>query len=172
MGDTVAVVGCGVIGLLLIHAAVRQGIRVLAHDRLPAKLESASRLGAFSAAAEDPNRLWESENVTAVFECAGVAAAVEMAVGAAPRGSRVMLLGMAASPASFVPVRLVREGITIEPSLIYDHPADFARAIALVASGVLEPSTVVSDTFEFDSIGRALELASTGYAGKIHTVIG
>jgi len=33
VGRVVAVAGCGVIGLLLIQAAVRQGVRVLARDR-------------------------------------------------------------------------------------------------------------------------------------------
>ena len=172
MGDTVAVVGCGVVGLLLIHAAVRQGIRVLAHDRFEQKLQLASRLGAMASQTKDPRDLWLAEEVSAVFECGGVPATVELAIGSAPRGSLVVLLGMSASPASFTPLRLVREGVRIEPSLIYDHPADFARSITLVANGVLQPSCIVSDTFEFDSIARALELASTGQAGKIQAVIG
>jgi threonine dehydrogenase-like Zn-dependent dehydrogenase len=172
IGDTIAVVGCGMIGLLLIHAAVRQGVRVLAHDKLSAKLESARRLGAIAATGADLNELWEAENVTAVFECAGVSAAAELSIRNAPRGSRVVLLGLASSPASFVPLDLVRRGVSIEPSLIYDHPADFARSISLVANGTLQPSIIVSDTFPFDSIGQALELASNGGAGKIHTIIG
>jgi threonine dehydrogenase-like Zn-dependent dehydrogenase len=160
-----------VVGLLLIHAAVRQGVRVLAHDKFEEKLEQARRLGAVASRAEDHGKLWHAENVTTVFECAGVTQTVELALKAAPRGSQVVLLGLATSSASFVPLRLVREGIRIEPSLIYDHPSDFARSIALVASGVLQPSCIVSDTFQFDSIGHALELACTGHAGKIHTVI-
>jgi threonine dehydrogenase-like Zn-dependent dehydrogenase len=171
IGDTVAVVGCGVVGLLLIHVAVRQGIRVLAHDKIESKLEWAQRLGAIPSRAEDVVKLWHSENVTTVFECAGVTPTVELALGSAPRGALVMLLGLSSSPAAFVPLRLVREGIRIEPSLIYDHPADFARAIALVAGGTLHPSCVVTDSLPFDSVGRALEMASSGQAGKIHAVI-
>jgi L-iditol 2-dehydrogenase len=171
IGDTIGVVGCGVIGLLLIHVAVRQGIRVLAHDKLNTKLESARRLGAIAASAEDLKEIWEAEDVAVLFECAGASATVELSIRNAPRGSRVVLLGLATSPAEFVPFHLVRQGISIEPSLIYDHPADFARSISLVANGTLQPSIVVSDTFQFDSIGRALELASNGGAGKIHTII-
>lgn len=171
MGDTVAVVGCGVIGLLLIHVAVRQGVRVLAHDKLSTKLESARRLGATAAGAEDLKELWDAANVTAIFECAGASATVDLSIRNAPRGSRVLLLGLAKEPSTFVPFDLVRQGISIEPSLIYDHPVDFARSISLVANGTLQPSIIVSDTFQFDSIGRALELASNGGAGKIHTII-
>ena len=171
MGETVAVVGCGVIGLLLIHAAVRQGLRVLAHDKFEEKLEVARRLGAIAIRTDDAARVWQAEEVSTVFECAGVTSTVELALNSVPRGGKVVLLGLASSSASFVPLRLVREGIRIEPSLIYDHPADFARAIALVAGGTLQPSCIVSDTLEFESIGRALELASTGHAGKIHAIV-
>jgi L-iditol 2-dehydrogenase len=169
-GDTVAVVGCGAIGLLLIHAAVPQGIRVLAHDQFEEKLQRARQLGAMATRSDDSGGLWRAEGVTIVFECAGAASTVELAVNAAPRGSKVVLLGLSSLPASFTPLRLVREGISIEPSLIYDHPADFARSLELVGSGTLYPSCIVSDTFPFDSITSAMEVASTGQSGKVHVV--
>lgn len=171
IGDTVAVVGCGVIGLLLIHVAVAQGVRVLAHDKFAEKLGMARRLGATVCGEDDPAGLWLHENVGTVFECAGATATVELALSAAPRGSQVMLLGLSSAPATFVPLRMVREGIRIEPSMIYDHPTDFARSIALVANGTLHPSCIVTHTIPFNSIGSALKIASTGQSGKVHTVM-
>ena len=171
MGETVAVLGCGVIGLLLIHTAVRQGIKVLAHDKFEHKLALATRLGAVVSPTKEIKEMWQAEGVSTVFECSGASAAVELSLASAPRGSRVILLGLASSPANFMPFRFVREGIRLEGSLIYDHPSDFARSIALVASGILHPSCIVSNTFQFSSIADAIELACTGHAGKIHTVI-
>jgi len=171
IGDTVAVVGCGVVGLLLIHVATAQGVRVLAHDQFPEKLEMARRLGALISGRDDVANFWLQEEVSTVFECAGAVATAELALGAAPRGSQVVLLGLSSSPASFVPLRIVREGIRIIPSMIYHHPADFARSIALVENGTLRPSAIVSETIPFDAIGRALEIASTGRSAKIHTVM-
>ncbi len=167
LGDTVAVVGCGVVGLLIVHVAAAMGVRVLAADRFEDKRTLARGLGAETPAADDLAALWLAERVTTVFECAGAAAAVELAIGSAPRGSRVLLLGLATSPASFLPLRLVREGVRIEPSLIYDHPADFARTIALVAGGKLHPARVVSETFPLESIAAAMERASSGLSGKV-----
>jgi L-iditol 2-dehydrogenase len=167
-GDTVAVLGCGVVGLLLIHAAAAKGIHVIAHDRFEDKLEMARSLGAaFVSGGEDAAAVWQKENVLAVFECAGVPATVELALQAAPRGARVVLLGLSPSPARFTPMRLVREGINIQTSMIYDHPADFAQAIDLVARGALHPASVVTHTYSFDSIHRALDFSGTGKAGKI-----
>ncbi|MEW5718551.1 MAG: alcohol dehydrogenase catalytic domain-containing protein [Chloroflexota bacterium] len=167
IGDTVAVIGCGATGLLLIQAAVAQGVRVLAHDKFADKLEMARKLGARVVETDDIAKLWRDENVTVVFECAGATATVELALSAAPRGSQVVLIGLSSSPASFVPLRLVREGIDMIGSLIYDHPADFARVIALVKDGALRPSQIVTDTLSFDAMDRALQLATTGQSGKI-----
>lgn len=169
-GETVAVVGCGVVGLLLVHAAVAHGVRVLAHDQFPEKLGMASALGAIPDDEPDPSARWLNEGVTIVFECAGATATVERSIASAPRGSTVMLLGLSTDRASFVPLRVVREGVRIEPSLIYDHPTDFEATIRLVAGGTLSPSKIVTLTLPFESIGRALEAASTGRSGKIHVV--
>lgn len=168
MGDTIAVIGCGATGLLLIHAAVAQGIRVLAHDRVADKLALARQLGAVMVVeGGDIAQLWRDENVTTVFECAGASATVELALSAAPRGSQIVLMGLATAPASFVPLRLVREGLQVSGSLIYDHPSDFARTLALVKNGTLHPSRIVTDTLPFDAMDGALHLASTGQVGKV-----
>ncbi len=168
--DAIAVVGCGAIGLLLVQAAVSRRIRVLAHDIYEEKLEKAARLGAETSPDADPAQLWRAARVAAIFECAGTPQAVARALDAAPRGSKVILLGLSSAPASFSPLRLVREGISIIPSLIYDHPADFENALKLVAGGVLTPSAIVDHTYEFRSIAGAFEQAVTGRTGKIHVV--
>ena len=93
-GDTVAVVGCGGIGLLLIHAAVAEGVRVLAAGRSSIKLDRARQLGAVAVPNDaDVTELWREQGVSSVFECAGSTATVELAIGAAPRGSTVLLVG-------------------------------------------------------------------------------
>ncbi len=171
LGDTIAVLGCGATGLLLIQAAVAQGLRVIAHDKFADKLAMARQLGAVMPNDDDVAKLWQAENVTTVFECAGVTATVELALSAVPRGGQVVLVGLSTAPANFVPFRLVRESIRVSGSIIYDHPKDFARAIALVARGALHPAQIVTDTLPFGEITRALEIASTGQAGKVHLQI-
>jgi len=167
-GDTVAVLGCGVVGLLLIHAAADMGLRVIAHDRFPEKLAMAQSLGAeIPPENENTAALWERKNVTTVFECAGVPATVELALSAAPRGADVVLLGLSSLPAKFIPLKIVREGINILTSMIYDHPADFARAIELVAAKRLRPSKVVTDVYPLSDINAAIERAASGTAGKV-----
>jgi len=167
LGDTVAVIGCGSTGLLLIQAAVAQGMRVFAHDKLESKVEMARKLGAQVRPDADVAQLWRDESVTSVFECAGASVTVELALSAVPRGAQVILLGLSTSQANFQPLRFVREGLRLSGSIIYDHPDDFARAIKLVEQKVLSPSRIISDRFAFNDISQALQVASTGQAGKV-----
>jgi threonine dehydrogenase-like Zn-dependent dehydrogenase len=171
VGDTVAVLGCGATGLLLIQAAVSQGMRVFAHDKAESKLEMAKQLGAQVDRTADITSLWRDEGVTTVFECAGSASTVELALSAVPRGGQVVLLGLSTAQASFVPLKLVREEIRVSGSIIYDHPADFARTIALAERKVLSPGKIITHTFRFDQISQALQLASTGEVGKVLLVM-
>jgi L-iditol 2-dehydrogenase len=167
IGDTVAVLGCGATGLLLIQAAVAQGMHVFAHDKLENKLDLARQAGAQVDQNPDVSLLWREEGVTTVFDCAGVSSTVELALSAVPRGGQVILLGLSSSKASFTPLKFVREELRVSGSIIYDHPTDFARAIALVEKKILSPKKIVSHTFPFNEISPALQLASTGEVGKI-----
>jgi threonine dehydrogenase-like Zn-dependent dehydrogenase len=167
VGDTVAVVGLGATGLLLVQAAVAEGVRVLAHTRSESKLALARSMGAITPKADDIASLWKAENVSVVFECAGAIETVEQALNCAPRGSLVSLIGLSAEPAKMVPLRIVREGIRVEGSLIYDHPGDFARVISLVSRGVLHPSRIVTNSFPFAELPLAFETASKGAEVKV-----
>jgi L-iditol 2-dehydrogenase len=88
-------------------------------------------------------------------------------LNAVPRGVQIILLGLSSSQVSFTPLKFVREGIRLSGSIIYDHPNDFARTIALVEKKVLSPGKIVSCTFPFDEISKAMQLASTGESAKV-----
>jgi L-iditol 2-dehydrogenase len=167
LGDTIAVVGCGSTGLLLVQAAVAHGVRVFAHNKIKSKLDMARDLGAEISENPDISKLWQTEGVTAVFECAGASATVDLALKAAPRGSQIILMGLSASPASFEPLRFVREGLRVSGSIIYQHPVDFSRAIALVETQELSPRKIISEIVGFENIQAAMQIASTGEKGKI-----
>lgn len=167
IGDTVAVIGCGATGLLLIQAAIAQGMHVFAHDQLDVKLDMARQLGAQIELNPDIASVWKEGGVTTVFECAGASSTVELAINAVPRGGQVVLVGLSSASASFTPLKFVREEIRLSGSIIYDHPKDFKRTISLVEKGILSPKSIVSHTFPLKESERALQLASTGEVGKV-----
>ena len=167
MGDTISVLGCGSTGLLLIQAAKKQSVSIIAHDKVQHKLKIAQDLGAEIHDTQDLAQLWQEKNVTTIFECAGSPATVEIALKAAPRGSEVILIGLSSFPAIFQPLQFVREGLRMSGSLIYNHPLDFKKAITLVEEKILSPKSIVSETFSFEKIQEAMQVASAGETGKI-----
>jgi L-iditol 2-dehydrogenase len=144
-----------------------QRVRVFAHDIVESKLEMARRMGAETSNNRDLSQLWQAEGVCTVFDCAGASATVELALNAAPRGSQVILIGLSTSPVSFVPLQFVREGLRLSGSLIYHHPTEFAKTIALVEKKALSPKSIISHTFPFEKIQEAMQIACTGEAGKV-----
>ncbi len=184
-GDTIAVIGLGAIGMLLTHVALSFGYRVLVSDLVPSKIRMAVELGAEPAenmvpsadaeANRDPSadqgtllgKKYEEAGVAAVFECAGSGRSATMAIQAAPRGADVIVLGLSEDPASFSPRTISQKGNSIIPSLIYDHPADFQRTIALVEKGIIKPGFVVTRSYPMEALGEAIEEAQKGEETKI-----
>lgn len=156
-GARVAVVGAGAQGLLLTLLLAATGRRPAVADPRADALEFARELGAVETAT-DAAQLAPADWV---FEAAGSARAVEAAIEATAPGGRAVLVGLSAEPASFVPLRFVRKGMELVGSIIYDHPADFRRAIEFVRKG-LRPGQIVTRRYPFDEVGRALAEAKDG----------
>lgn len=159
--ETVAIVGCGAEGLLLLQVAVAAGIRVVAVDVRPQSLELAQTLGAgggiLAADADDASRRLEREWCPeVVFESAGAGAALEFALRAVAPGGRVVALGLDVSAVPLVPLDFVRREIQLIGSLIYDHPGDFRAAIEMVRRGQVRPSRLVSRAIVLDDLPAAL----------------
>ncbi|HET8625801.1 MAG TPA: alcohol dehydrogenase catalytic domain-containing protein [Thermomicrobiales bacterium] len=140
-GATVAVVGCGGVGLLVAQVARVRGYRVVGVEPHTGRRAAALAAGVARVAdggdAATVGAFFEAEGALAIFECAGLAATAQLCLDAAPPGSRVVLVGLAADDVALNPLRFVRAELEVRGALIYDHPADFAATIDLVASGRL-----------------------------------
>ena len=168
-GDTIAVLGLGAIGLLITHLALKLGYGVLVSEQKPEKLALATSWGAKAVKAEQEtlNQAWENAEVECIFECAGSETTASLVTAAAPRGSQIVLLGLSEKLATFTPLKITREGISIMPSIIYDHPADFRRTIQLIASGIIQPGKIISAFYPLQDLQNALEKAAEGYESKV-----
>jgi L-iditol 2-dehydrogenase len=197
VGDTIAVIGLGAIGLLLTHLALSLGYKVFVTEINETKLKMATDLGAIptdfgcrvwdvgsppksdipnpknteGVSLEEQgfalNKILEENEVVAVFECAGSAHTASLATAAAPRGSEIILVGLSEKLATFTPLKIAREGITIIPSIVYDHPFDFKRTIQLIASKTIQPSFIISRFMALSDIQNALGIAAKGEDSKI-----
>ena len=99
-GSTIAVIGCGAVGLNAIQGgAIADAACIVAIDRDAARLARARAFGATDVilAEEDPvdavKRLTAGRGADAVFECAGVESAMQLALDVARPGAQVVILG-------------------------------------------------------------------------------
>jgi L-iditol 2-dehydrogenase len=174
-GDAIAIIGLGAIGLLLAHLAIRLGYQVFVTEINAGKLKIATDMGAIATIgwgnvdeqSQFLEQQWLDNNVAAVFECAGSDFTASLAAAAAPRGSEIVLVGLSEKKATFTPLKIAREGISIVPSIIYDHPFDFKRVIQMIASKTIEPSFIISSYEPLKNIQSALEKAAKGNESKI-----
>lgn len=105
-GETVVVLGCGMIGLGVILGALRQGARVIAVDLSDAKLDVAIRLGAhevINASTDVKSRVAEltGEGPDVVVEAVGAEATFLQAVDLVATAGRVVYIGYAKAPIAY-----------------------------------------------------------------------
>ena len=102
-GDTVAVVGCGGVGLNIVQGARIAGAgAIVAIDREPRKLELARELGAThgvdaseGGVVERVREIAGGSGVDHAFEAIGRPATIELAIQLVGRGGQAILVGMA-----------------------------------------------------------------------------
>jgi L-iditol 2-dehydrogenase len=157
VGMSVAVIGCGPIGLLLVQLARACGAtRILATDPLAHRRDAALRLGAAEAWTALPT---EAAAVDVAFEVAGTDGAVEAALTVARPGARVMLVGIPATERTSFPAALARrKGLSLV--LVRRMGAVYPRAIALVEQGLVDVSSIVTDRFPLEQAADAFRQAA------------
>ena len=166
MASTVAVVGCGPIGLLLVQLAVRHGAtRVLAAEPLPHRMAVAEKFGAEPAG--DREAVAE-----VVFEVSGSDAAVDTALRLAKPGARVVLVGIPDSDRTTFSAALARrKGLTLVTARRMGEV--YPRAIDLATQGLVDLKPLVSDVFPLDQLPVALTtaVARTGLKVVVHPAV-
>ncbi|MFC5382098.1 zinc-dependent alcohol dehydrogenase [Aquipuribacter nitratireducens] len=125
-GEDVAVVGGGALGLQLCLALVAAGHSPSVVDLDPARVAAAETIG---ARAHDDTRRYD-----VVLETAGAPGAVAGAVELAKPGGRVVLMGLPPRPVELPVSEVVRRGLVVLGSIIYDHPQDFRQAVRLAGA--------------------------------------
>ncbi|CAM3836916.1 zinc-dependent alcohol dehydrogenase [Aquirufa aurantiipilula] len=164
---SIAIFGLGAIGLLLCQLALTKGYRVWVKDLNVEKQALAEARGAGILPLEGLEAFLYEQEIAAIFDCVGVAKATNLILETAPRGSEIILVGLANELAQFVPLKIAREGISILPSIIYDHPQDFAETIELIAQDKIHPGQIISGRYPLDKIEEAMVLAVSGKASKV-----
>ena len=163
-GSAIAVIGMGALGLLVVQIGLALGYKVLANDNVPVKMDLPVSWGAIRVqrpTIEGLNAEFTEADVLAVIETAGSGDGTETAIRSAPRGAEVVLVGLSLEEVSVVPMTLTRNGTKIYTSMIYDHPNDFRQVIALIESGAIQPSQIISSRTDLENLPHTFEWLRT-----------
>ena len=167
VGDTVAIIGAGPIGLILLQLAKLAGASMLIQtDMEDARLKMARKLGAdyvINITEEDPveaiKRLTNGYGTDVAIEAVGSPKAITQAMRATRRGGRLNIFGVSPQDAVWEvkPFELYDKELTITTS--YRSPFTFQRAVKIVSSRKVKLKPLISHVFRLEEIQRAFEVA-------------
>jgi len=176
-GESVAVFGCGGVGLFILQGAKLAGaIRIIAVDRSESKRELAMRMGAteFIVASDRTTNtireMTESRGADWVFEAIGVPSVQEAALEAVRPGGGLVLVGLApmGTATNFPSAKLAREEKRVIGSYYggVQPKKDFPMLLDWVRSGRLELEPVISRMWELEEINEAFSEMLKGDVGR------
>jgi len=174
-GESVAVYGCGGLGLCVVQVAAMLGAHVVAVDLDPRKLALALDLGA--AASVDARegdvtkrvRQAAAGGADVAIEAIGRPSTQEQAVASLRTGGRAVFLGSSAEPMTLPGGRVMYRELSVIGTLGC-RPVDFPVVLDLVRRGKLRVSPLVTHRHPLARINEGLDLLRRG-EGIRHIVV-
>jgi propanol-preferring alcohol dehydrogenase len=171
IGATVAVVGCGPIGLGNILVQAFLGARVVGLDIVPRRLEWARELGAAATldAGEEPvealRAITAGRMADAVIEASGRPEGFALALRLVGKGGTLACCGENRDVALHVGRDLIRRDITLFGGWFY-HYRDYPRMLELRRRG-LPVERLISHQFGLEQAGEAFAQFAAGQTAKV-----
>ncbi len=158
-GQTVAILGMGAIGLLLLQVALRKGARVIASDLVDFKLQKAKALGAHQvvngASPEIVNEIkaqTRGRGADLVIEAAGSSVTIRQAFSMVRTGGTILLLGITGHEKEEVPLEKVTLGeLNVMGTMRYAM-GDFPNAIEMIHQNAIDLDTLILRRFVLPEI--------------------
>ena len=177
LGETVLVIGPGLMGLLSLQIAKAAGAARVVLVGRGARLQLARELGAdVCLDRESPTLVDDIRAATGgrgpdvVLECAGTPAAVQLAATAVRRGGRVALLGLTGKrPVELITDRWVLDEIDVVG--VRSSPNAYPAAIQLIASRRIQVGPLATHTYPLEAFDKALETFRDKRSGALRIIV-
>lgn len=160
IGENVAIFGGGTVGLFALQVALQAGVRqAIVVDPLAHKRDLALQLGA--TAALDPHEAPVAEALReltggigpdVVVEASGAVVAGPMAVEAARKGGRTVIVGLPVAPATLNFLSVASGEKEIIGSLAHVYDEDYVTAVHLLNTGRVKAEPLISDRIGLDDV--------------------
>jgi S-(hydroxymethyl)glutathione dehydrogenase/alcohol dehydrogenase len=173
-GASVAVFGCGGVGLNVVQGAAIAGAeRIIAIDTVQAKLDMAKTFGATDTILAKPGedtakalKKMTGGGPDYAFECVGVGALAETAYRAIRRGGKAVVVGVARATdaASIKPMSMVFEEKSLQGSYFGSSVPriDFPRMLQLYMAGRLKLDELITQRYGIDQAPQAFADLESG----------
>lgn len=158
-GDTVAVFGAGMIGLIMLQLAKISGAATLISiEPIAEKREIARKLGAdltIDPFTEDVSEVLKQHGISrvnTVIECVGRTGTIQQAIEIAGPKSVVMMFGLT-KPGDQITVKpfdLFKREVVLKAS--YINPYTQKRAVSLISSGKVDVSSMIYETIPLEQL--------------------
>ncbi len=166
LGDTVAIIGAGPIGLLQLLTVKKMGAsRVLISDTVEERLHLAQILGADEIinakqndTVEQTRKLTDGYGADLVIEAIGLPATWEQALRMVRKGGTVLEFG-GCPPGTDIKVATeqLHYGETKVLGAFHTTPAYFKKALNLIGSGTISVKSLITKRMRLDDINQAFE---------------
>lgn len=182
-GKTVAIIGIGFIGAILVALAADAGARVIALSRNPDNLRRARDLGAaetvalndHGAARAALDDLTDGQGCDIVIECTGCQWPLDLAAEIARESGRLVIAGYHQNGPRQVNMQLWNWRAL---DIVNAHVRDIAAiaeatrdAIALVAAGKINPDPLYTHLYPLDRLDEALDATRDKPAGFVKALV-
>ena len=190
--DAPLVIGCGPVGLAVIAALRLAGVRpIVAADFSKRRRELAAAVGAdlvVDPAATTPWQSWREAAVyrdasrapalppwiagpavrpAVVFECVGVPGVLDQVMAAAPRGTRIVVVGVCMEADTIHPMLGISKELNLQFVLGYT-PDEFAATLRHICDGAIPAAPLITGTVGIDgTAGAFVALGSPERHAKI-----
>ncbi len=175
-GETVAVIGCGGVGLATINAAKIAGAgRIIAADPMPEKRELAIKLGATDVIDPlDPDAAKQIQEMTKggvhhAIEAVGRPASGDLAVASLRRGGTATILGMMplGHKVGLSAIDLL-SGKKLQGAIMGGNhfPVDLPRLVDFYMRGLLDLDSIIAERIPLEGINEGFEKMKGGHAAR------
>jgi threonine dehydrogenase-like Zn-dependent dehydrogenase len=165
-GEGALVLGCGPVGLAVVAALRARGIdTIVASDYSPARRQLALAMGAHEAV--DPARepafdAWRGtagEEQVVVFEVVGVPGVIDSIFRAAPRGARIVVVGVCMERDTVTPLFASAKELSLRYVFGYDLN-EFAASLDAIAQGTIDVAPLITGRVDLDGVPGAFDALS------------
>lgn len=162
MGDTVAVIGAGPIGLLVLQCSRVAGARAVGViEAAKGRRDLAAKLGANVVFAPEMKNIGLEVTKAlgaepdVVFDCAGGIATLQNAIELVRPHGKIMVVGVSMEPVPIIPIQWGRKEAVLKTSIAYRD--EFPLALELIANGKIDVESLISDIIPLNDVGRTIK---------------